>query len=92
VVQSTHSIADFAHEHPTKFKEWKEASNSIICLSAKSEAHLIKLYEKYQNVTEASLFFEPDVDAYTSACFFGTPQVRKSLSNLSLSLKTSQTS
>lgn len=86
-MQSTHSIADFAHEHPQQFKEWKETSNSIICLSAKSEEHLIQLYEKYKLKTQASLFFEPDVNAYTSVCLYGTPEVRKSLSHLSLSLK-----
>lgn len=90
--QACHSLADFAYEHPEKFKEWKETSNSIICLSARSEEHLIKLYEKYRTVTEASLFFEPDIDAYTSACFFGTPQVRKAFSHLPLSLKTQPTS
>lgn len=82
-----HSVADFAYEHPQKFIEWKKTSNSLICLAAKSESHLIKLYEKYRHVTEASLFFEPDIDAYTSVCLFGTPEVRKSLSHLPLSLK-----
>lgn len=84
MVQSTHSIADFAHEHPEVFRKWKEESNSIICLSAKSQEHLLKLHEKYSRLTEASLFFEPDVDEYTSLCLYGSPEIRKGLSHLSL--------
>lgn len=87
MVQSTHSIADFAYEHPETFGKWKEGSNSIICLSAKSQEHLLKLYEKYSRLTQATLFFEPDVDEYTSLCLYGTPEIRKALSHLSLSLK-----
>jgi predicted GTPase len=86
-VQSTHSIADFAYEHPEIFKIWKEQSNSIICLSAKSEEHLLKLYEKYSNITPTVKFFEPDVNEYTSICLYGTPAIRKSLSHLPLTLK-----
>jgi peptidyl-tRNA hydrolase len=87
VVQSTHSISDFAYEHPETFGKWKEESNSIICLSAKSQEHLLKLYEKFSRVTQATIFFEPDVDEYTSLCLYGTPEIRKALSHLPLSLK-----
>lgn len=86
-VQSTHSIADFAYEFPDEFKSWKEDSNSIICLSAKSHKHLIELYEKYKDLTPTVMFYEPDVDAETSLCLYGTPDIRKKLSNLSLLLK-----
>jgi hypothetical protein len=34
-----------------------------------------------------SLFFEPDIDGYTSMAVYGTPQIRKKLSYLPLSLK-----
>ena len=84
MVQSTHSIADFAYDHPEVFKKWKEESNSIICLSCKSQEHLLELYEKYSRLTEASLFFEPDVDEYTSLCLYGSPDIRKGLSRLPL--------
>ena len=87
VVQSTHSIADFAFTHTEVFKKWKEESNSIICLSCKSEAQLLKLYEKYSELTPAVKFFEPDVDQWTSICIYGTPEIRKSLSHLPLALK-----
>jgi len=87
VVQSTHSTADFAHEHPETFATWKAESNSIICLSTPSQESLLKLYEKYKRITPVTLFYEPDVNAYTSLCLYGTPKVRKSLSHLSLTLK-----
>jgi len=33
------------------------------------------------------MFFEPDVDEFTSVCLYGTPKIRKSLSQLPLALK-----
>jgi len=84
---SAHAVADFAFEHPEIFKQWKEESNSIICLAAKSEEHLLKLYEKYSKITPAVKFFEPDVNEYTSICLYVTPSIRKSLSSLPLTLK-----
>lgn len=86
-VQSCHSIADFAYEFPDTFKEWKEASNSIICLSAKNQEHLLSLYEKFSKLTPTVKFFEPDIDEFTSICLFGTKEIRKSLSHLPLCLK-----
>lgn len=85
--QTSHAIADFAFEHPETFKKWKNESNSIICLSAKSETHLLQLFEKYSQITPTVKFFEPDVNEFTSICLYATPQIRKSLSSLSLTLK-----
>ena len=87
VPQTSHAIADFAFEHTETFKQWKEESNSIICLSAKSEQHLLKLYDKYNHLTPCVKFFEPDVDEWTSICLYGTPEIRKSLASLPLTLK-----
>jgi hypothetical protein len=33
------------------------------------------------------VFFEPDIDGHTSLCLYGTPEIRKALSNLPLALK-----
>lgn len=86
-VQSCHSIADFAFEYPKKFKDWKNDSNSIICLSVKNEFELNKLYEKYKESTPSVIFYEPDVDEMTSICLYGTPDIRKKLRHLPLLLK-----
>ena len=91
VVQSTHSIADFAFEFPETFSKWKSESNSIICLSVKNEFELQKLYHKYKDLTESVMFFEPDVNQFTSLCLYGTPKIRKSLSHLPLALKNKTT-
>lgn len=87
VPQTSHAIADFAFEHTETFKKWKEESNSIICLSAKSEQHLLQLFEKYSQVTPTVKFFEPDVNEFTSICLYADPKIRKSLSHLPLTLK-----
>ncbi len=92
VVQSTHSIADFAAGFPQTFNKWKIESNSIICLSIKDEEELLKLYEKLKSKNiEVVSFYEPDIDAYTSICLYGTSDIRKKLSWLPLSLKSNQT-
>jgi len=86
VVQSAHAIAEFAAEHPQTFEEWKKESNSIICLSVKNEEELLKLFEKLARKTPSSSFYEPDVNAFTAICVYGTPEIRKSLSHLPLVL------
>ena len=89
LVQATHSIADFIIEYPELSKHWKSISNSIITLSIKDEAALLKLHTILANQGHpCQLFREPDIDnEATSMCIYGTPDVRKSLSNLSLSLR-----
>ena len=89
IPQTSHAIADFAYQHRDTFSKWKEESNSIICLSAKSEEHLLKLYEKYSQLTPTIKFFEPDINQYTSICLYATTNVRRSLSNLPLAGKKS---
>ena len=89
--QSLHSLADFSYEYPEIFIKWKIESNSIISLSCKSEKHLLDIYNKYSKITPTSLFFEPDINEYTSICLYTTPDIRKTLSSLPLSLKNIKT-
>lgn len=86
-VQSCHSVVDFASEYPKIFDKWKSESNSIICLSTKNENSLQDLYIKLKDITPSIIFFEPDIDELTSICVYGTPEIRKKLSNLPLTLK-----
>lgn len=88
VVQSTHSIADFAHEFPERFKLWKSESNSIIVLSVATEEKLLRLFSKLANKgADIVKFHEPDIEnEVTSLCVYGTPEIRKKLSYLSLCL------
>jgi hypothetical protein len=88
MVQSQHSIADFAADFPGEFKTWKEESNSIVSLSVQTEESLLKLYDRLSKFACVVLFREPDIDDQaTSLCVLGTPEVRKRLSYLPLSLK-----
>jgi hypothetical protein len=89
VVQSTHSIADFIFEHPQLAQQWKTQSNSIITLSVKTLSDLEKLSKKLRSKGFAITdFYEPDIDdELTSFCVYGTPEVRKMLSYLPLTLK-----
>lgn len=83
--QSTHSVADFAVEFPSDFKEWKETSNSIIALGVKNESELDSLYEKLSKLTNVTKFYEPDInDELTSICLVGDSKIRKKLSYLPL--------
>ncbi len=84
-VQTVHSCADFADQFPSDFSEWKKATNSIICLGVKDETHLMSLYNTIKSKTNISLFYEPDVNANTSLCFYAsTPELRGLTSNLPL--------
>ena len=81
VVQKNLSINDFA---------FHDSLLDIMHVTKNQEEKLLKLFDRYSQVTPASKFFEPDVDQWTSICLLGTPEVRKKLSHLSLSLKNLQ--
>ncbi len=89
LVQSCHSIADFAYDHPDIFKQWKQESNSIITLAVKDEQSLIDICNKLQSVTPyITSFREPDIDnQMTAIAIYGTPEIRKMLCNIPLALK-----
>lgn len=83
--QSCHSIADFAHEFPQSFNEWKTTSNSIICLQVNNETELDTLYNKLSKLTSVTKFYEPDLnDELTSICLYVNKDIRKKVSYLPL--------
>lgn len=86
-VQSTHAVADFAAENPIEFKKWKEESNYIICLGIDDEFRLLELEKQLSQLTKTVLFFEPDINQYTSFALVATPDIQKRLSKLPLLLK-----
>jgi len=89
LVQSCHSIAEFAHEFPKQFKDWVETSNYIVSLSIRDEIRLKRLYDKLKKKgANVIAFTEPDIgDQWTSICFYGTPELRKITNKLNLALK-----
>lgn len=88
LVQSGHSIAEFAQHFPEQFAEWHKQSNYLISLSTDNEEKLNKLYKKLQyNGADVVAFYEPDIDnQMTAICFYGTPEMRKHTDNLKLAL------
>lgn len=84
IVQTAHSVADFAENFPETFKKWKEESNSIICLSVDNEFELEKYYHKFRKDTDAVIFYEPDVCENTSVCLYGKIEIRNKLKKLKL--------
>ena len=87
VAQTSHAVADFAYDNYESFIEWKEDSNYIICLSAKNEFELLKLNSIVSEITKTSLFFEPDINEYTSFSFVSNNETKRITSRLSLILK-----
>ena len=89
MVQSMHSLAEFAHQLPMFFKSWKENSNYLISLATQDEKSLKFLYDKLQECGAPTVaFYEPDYnDEMTALCFYGLAHYRKLVSNLPLALK-----
>ena len=65
--------------------EWKQNSNSIICLSVNNESELNSMFDKLSQFTNVTKFYEPDLnDELTSICLYADSEIRKKLSNLPL--------
>ena len=88
-MQTAHSVAEFAHQFPIEFQEWKTKSNYLVSLSVDNEERLQRLYYKLQdNGANVVAFTEPDIDNHlTSICYYGTPEMRKLTQNLDLALE-----
>ncbi|MFA5207322.1 MAG: hypothetical protein WC428_01580 [Candidatus Paceibacterota bacterium] len=89
LVQTAHSVAEFAHQYPDQFNDWKQNSNYIISLSVDNEEKLQRLFYKLQdNGADVVAFTEPDInDQLTSICYYGTPEMRKLTDKLDLALE-----
>lgn len=92
LVQSVHSLANFAIEHFDVFRDWQQGTNTLVCLSVADEPTLEKLYKKLQVYgVPITPFREPDVDnQLTSFCVIGTEFIRAKLKFLTPALKGSK--
>ena len=88
LVQSAHSLAEFAHQYSDQFNDWKRDSNYLISLSIDNEEKLKDLYDKLKwHGAHVVAFYEPDIDnQMTSICYYGTPEMRKHTQKLDLAL------
>ena len=84
LVQSAHSLAEFAHQFPNHFNEWMENSKYLVSLSTDNEDKLKRLFYKLKDRgANVVAFTEPDIDdQLTSICYFGTPEMIKITNNL----------
>jgi hypothetical protein len=89
IAQTGHAIAEFAHQFPNQFHDWKRNSNYLISLSIDNEEKLQRLFYKLQdNGADVVAFTEPDInDQLTAICYYGTPEMRKHTDKLDLALE-----
>lgn len=89
LVQSAHSLAEFAIQYPNQFHDWNDTSKYLVSLSVDNEMRLNDLlYKLKSNGAYVVSFNEPDIDnQLTSICFYGTPEMQKLTQNLNLALK-----
>jgi len=89
LTQSIHSIVEFIFEHPVLAQQWKKESNAIISLSVPTEDVLVGLFKQLKSKGYyVSEFYEPDINnQLTAICVYATPEVRKELYHLPLTLK-----
>ena len=89
IIQTAHSVAEFAHHFPNQFKDWKTISNYVISLSIDNEEKLQRLFYKLQdNGADVIAFTEPDINnQLTAICYYGTPEMIKITNKLDLALK-----
>lgn len=61
LVQTAHSIADFAVEHPAEFNAWKHGSNYLCCLESGLDG-ILGLIERLKKLDiKHTIFREPDI-------------------------------
>lgn len=79
IAQSCHSVADFAYHLPTFFNNWRTNSNYKVCLAAKDEQSLEKLYLKLKERGASVIAFrEPDLgDELTAITLYGEEEYKK---------------
>lgn len=89
LVQTCHSIAEFANQYPNQFNDWISTSNYLISLSVDNEENLQNLLNNLKcNGAHVVAFSEPDINnQLTSICYYCTPEMRKLTEKLDLALK-----
>lgn len=55
-----------AYEQPEAFQEWVKESNTVVLLGARNERALLGWEYTFENYGAYHLFYEPDIDEYTS--------------------------
>jgi len=67
IPQAIHAKDKFSHEHAKIEHSWYEESNTIAVLGVDNEEHLLGITQHINELgLKFSLFFEPDIQEYTS--------------------------
>lgn len=75
LAQTAHAVADFAIEHPEKFKAWKHGSNYLCCLSADAKRIDMIINRLSAHNIHHTIFREPDIgDQITAIAVEALPQ------------------
>lgn len=84
-VQAGHSAIKFQYDYPDIAKEWYKNSNYLIYLKIKNYNEFIKFIKKLiDNDIRHSLFYEPDINEYTSVTLEPSEKSRKITKKLKL--------
>lgn len=84
-----HVVAEFGARFPEQFQQWYKSSNSVVCLSTKTEQELYHLKQRLeQKNLDVISFREPDVGGFITALgLVPGPNNKKLLSNYPLAGK-----
>ena len=67
IPQSIHAKDEFTHKYPLLEKKWHEESNTLAVLGVDDTSKLLQLVDELQAAgLKHALFYEPDVEQYTS--------------------------
>lgn len=83
--QITHSLIEFAMQHPELTKEWFSNSNYICLLQVKNEESLVELINKAEDKEIKYSIFKNN--SITSICLESGTKTKKLVSGLKLAFK-----
>lgn len=84
-MQSAHSAIQFQYEHPEIANHWNEKSKYLIYLSVKDYDEFIMFVKKLiENDIRMSIFYEPDINQYTSVTIEPGEKSKELTKNLNL--------
>lgn len=78
-----HAAVQLVQDQPELGRAWRDGSGTVVSLSCDDE---LALWDWVDRFPSCSVFYEPDVSAYTSMAVFLSPDEAKKLSKLPLLL------
>lgn len=83
IPQAIHAKDEFTHKYPEVEQEWFTSSNTIVVLGVADEDELFQVVGRVQREKlKFALFFEPDIQEYTSVAVEPGQKTSEILQNL----------